>query len=147
MRPMPNNATIPTIEGLTPLILWYTLAGLVGIGALIILGDKVLEVFKKHREDEKAKEDGTIQGQLDKINKRLDTIDDYIRESDKKFDRDNRRLNSLEANVAHIERGINALARAELAHLQHDITGNHTDNLGQAEREITNYLTKKEADT
>jgi len=139
--------TLPTVEGLTPLILWYTFVGVVGIGGLIVLYGKVVEVFQKHRknkEDAKAKEDGTIQGQLKEINKRLDTIDDYIRESDKKFDRDNRRLNSLETNVAHIEKGINALARAELAHIQHDMTGNHTDNLGQAEKEITNYLTKKE---
>lgn len=138
---------LPAVEGLTPTILWYTFVGIVGIGGLIVLYGKVMEVFqtrRKNKEDAKAKEDGTIQGQLDKINKRLDTIDDYIRESDKKFDRDNRRLNSLEANVAHIERGINALARAELAHIQHDMTGNHTDNLGQAEKEITNYLTKKE---
>ena len=138
---------LPTVEGLTPLILWYTFVGVVGIGGLIVLYGKVVEVFQKRRkdkEDAKAKEDGTIQGQLKEINKRLDTIDDYIRESDKKFDRDNRRLNSLETNVAHIEKGINALARAELAHIQHDMTGNHTDNLGQAEKEITNYLTKKE---
>ena len=140
-------SALPTVEGLTPVILWYTFVGVVGIGGLIVLYGKVVEVFQKHRknrEDAKAKEDGTIQGQLKEINKRLDTIDDYIRESDKKFDRDNRRLNSLEANVAHIEKGINALARAELAHIQHDMTGNHTDNLGQAEREITNYLTRKE---
>lgn len=138
---------LPAVEGLTPMILWYTFVGVVGIGGLIVLYGKVVEVFQKHRknkEDAKAKEDGTIKGQLDKINKRLDTIDDYIRESDKKFDRDNRRLNSLEANVAHIEKGINALARAELAHIQHDLTGNHTDNLGRAETEITNYLTRKE---
>lgn len=141
------QSALPTVEGLTPVILWYTFVGVVGIGGLIVLYGKVVEVFQKHRknrEDAKAKEDGTIQGQLKEINRRLDTIDDYIRESDKKFDRDNRRLNSLEANVAHIEKGINALARAELAHIQHDITGNHTDNLGQAEKEITNYLTKKE---
>ena len=141
---------LPTVEGLTPLILWYTFVGVVGIGALIVLYGKVVEVFQKHKknkDDARAKEDGTIQGQLKEINKRLDTIDDYIRESDKKFDRDNRRLNSLESNVAHIEKGINALARAELAHIQHDMTGNHTDNLGQAEKEITNYLTKKEEES
>lgn len=138
---------IPSVEGLTPIILWYTFVGIIGIGGLIVLYGKVVEVFQRHRknkEDAKAKEDGTIQGQLSEINKRLDSIDEYIRESDRKFARDNSRLNTLDANVAHIERGINALARAELAHIQHDITGNHTDNLGQAEREITNYLTKKE---
>lgn len=135
---------LPAVEGLTPYVLWYTFIGIVGICGLIVLYGKVVEVFKsrkKDKEDAKAKEDGTIRGQLDKISKRLDAIDDYIKESDKKFDRDNRRLNALEGNVRHIEKGINALARAELAHIQHDLTGNHTDNLGRAETEITNYLT------
>lgn len=141
--------TLPTVEGLSPTILWYTFVGIVGICALVVLVGKVVETIQKQRDrkaNKNATQDGTIQGQLDKINKRLDTIDDYIRESDRKFDRDNRRLNSLETNVTHIERGINALARAELAHIQHDLTGNHTDNLGKAEREITNYLTNKEED-
>lgn len=142
--------TLPTVEGLSPVILWYTLVGLVGLGGLVVLGDKVMDVFRKHKqkkEDMKAKEDGTIQGQLDKISKRLDTIDEYIKESDRKFDRDNRRLNVLEGNVRHIEAGINALARAELAHIQHDLTGNHSDNLGKAETEIMNYLTQRKGET
>ena len=143
------QSNLPSVEGLSPIILWYTLVGLVGIGGLIVLYGKVVDVFQQHRmrkDDEEAKKDGTIQGQLDKINKRLDVIDEYIKDSDKKFDRDNRRLNTLEGQVSHIERGINALARAELAHIQHDLTGNHTDNLGKAETEITDYLTKKGAE-
>lgn len=137
---------LPVVEGLTSLVLWYTLVGMVGIATLIVLFDKVADVFrkrKKRNDDKKAKEDGTIQGQLNQINKRLDSIDDYIRESDQKFNRDNKRLNSLDKDVEHITAGINALARAELAHIQHDLTGNHTDSLGLAEREITDYLTKK----
>ena len=31
---------MPTVEGLSPEILWYTLIGLVGLGSLIVLGDK-----------------------------------------------------------------------------------------------------------
>jgi len=137
---------LPTIEGLTPTIVWYTLVGIVGVMALIVLYGKVESFFierKARKSNEKAKEDGTIQGQLDKINRKLDSIDDFIRETNTRFDRDNRRLNVLETDTDRIAKGINALARAELAHLQHDITGNHTDNLGLAEREITDYLTQK----
>lgn len=140
------QSTLPSIEGLTPTVVWYTLVGLVGIGTLIVLYDKVRTVFKnrqKEKQDDKAKEDGTIQGQLDKINKRLDTIDDYIRESDRKFDRDNRRITALEDQSRDINLGIKALARASLAHLQHDITGNHVDTLKKAEEMITDYLTDK----
>ena len=41
---------MPSVEGLTPEILWYTLIGLVGLGGLAILVDKVLEIFRKHQE-------------------------------------------------------------------------------------------------
>lgn len=138
--------TLPSVEGLTPLIIWYTFIGVVGIGGLIVLYGKVVEVFQKHRknrEDAKAKEDGTIQGQLDKISKRLDSIDDYIKESDRRFDRDNQRLNALEEQNRDIRTGIKAIARASLAHLQHDITGNHVEALKEAESMITDYLTDR----
>lgn len=138
--------TLPTIEGLSPAIIWYTFVGLVGFGALIVLYGKVRTVFKdlkKDKEDERAKEDGTIQGQLDKISKRLDSIDDYIKESDRRFDRDNQRLNALEEQNKDIRTGIKAIARASLAHLQHDITGNHVEALKEAESMITDYLTDR----
>lgn len=138
--------TLPTIEGLSPDIIWYTFVGLVGFGALIVLYGKVRTVFKdlkKDKDDERAKEDGTIQGQLDKISKRLDSIDGFIKEANQRFDRDNRRLNALEAQSDDISRGIRALARASLAHLQHDITGNHVETLKEAEGMITDYLTDR----
>lgn len=133
---------LPAIEGITPVILWYTMIGLVGIGALIVLGDKVAKVFRDHKERKQNKEaerDGTIQGQLDRLS---ETITKYIKESDAKFDRDNRRLNALEKQAADTNQGIKALARASLAHLQHDITGNHVESLKSAEQMITDYLTK-----
>lgn len=137
---------LPSVEGLTPETLWWTFAGLVALGTLYVLYGKVRKTYrdeKAAKNDAQAEKDGTIQGQLNKISKRLADIESYMRESDERFERDNRRLNTLERDTEHISQGINALARAELAHLQHDITGNHTDNLGIAEREITDYLTRK----
>ena len=134
---------MPAVEGITPAILWYTMVGLVGIGALIVLGDKVAKVFRDYKERKQNRDserDGTIQGQLDRLS---DTITKYIKESDAKFDRDNRRINALEKQAADTNKGIKALARASLAHLQHDITGNHVESLKSAEKTITDYLTEK----
>lgn len=134
---------LPSIEGLTPVILWYTIVGLVGIGALIVLGDKVAKVFRDHKERKQnrdAERDGTIQGQLDRLSK---TITEYIQESNARFDRDNRRINALEKQAEDTNRGIKALARASLAHLQHDISGNHVERLKEAESMITDYLTER----
>lgn len=134
---------LPSIEGITPVILWYTIVGLVGIGALIVLGDKVAKVFRDHKERKQnrdAERDGTIQGQLDRLSK---TITEYIQESNARFDRDNRRINALEKQAEDTNRGIKALARASLAHLQHDISGNHVERLKEAESMITDYLTER----
>ena len=138
--------TLPAVEGLTPLILWYTLAGFAGISALVILCDKLAEVFRGHRrrrECAEARGEEPLRNEVSRLGRRLDAMDNFIRDIDRRFDRDNLRLNSLEISVSDIDRGINALARAELAHIQHDLTGNHSDNLGRAEKEITNYLTRK----
>ena len=137
---------LPTVEGLTPVILWYTLVGIAGLGALVVLVDKVAEVFRRQRqrrETAQSREEGSFRSEVSGVCRRLDALEDQARESDRKLDRDNWRLNVLEIGVTDIERGINALARAELAHIQHDLTGNHSDNLGRAEKEITNYLTRK----
>lgn len=134
---------LPSIEGITPVILWYTIVGLVGIGALIVLGDKVAKVFRDHKERKQnrdAERDGTIQGQLDRLSK---TITEYIQESNARFDRDNRRINALEKQAEDTNLGIKALARASLAHLQHDISGNHVERLKEAESMITDYLTER----
>lgn len=134
---------LPSIEGLTPVILWYTVVGLVGIGGLIVLWDKVAKVFRDRRErkqNREAERDGTIQGQLDRLSK---TITEYIQESNARFDRDNRRINALEKQAEDTNRGIKALARASLAHLQHDISGNHVERLKEAESMITDYLTER----
>lgn len=141
-----QTGQLPAIEGVTPGILWFTLIGLVGIGTIIVLADKVVDVFRKRRErkrNEESERDGTIQGQLNTISHHLDSIDEYIKESDRRFDRDNRRLNALEKQADDTNKGIKALARASLAHLQHDITGNHVDALKKAEDTITDYLTEK----
>ena len=43
--------SLPSVEGLTPTIMWYTFVGVVGICALIILYDKVRDVFVKRSVD------------------------------------------------------------------------------------------------
>ena len=63
---------MPTVEGLTPDILWYTLAGLVGIGALIVLADKVIDVFRKR----KKTAGGTLYDQMQKQDARITAIED-----------------------------------------------------------------------
>lgn len=134
------------IEGITLESLWSTLGTLVAIGGLIVLWDKVREVFRKHKRqkaEEEAANDVTLNSRLDKISNKLDGIDDFIREANERFDRDNRRLNALEKQAEDTHDGIAALCRSSLAHINHDLTGNGIDTLRKAQEEINGYLTRR----
>lgn len=132
------------IEGITLEALWTTLGTLVAIGGIIVLYDKVKEVFKKRkreRAEEAAADDLTLNDRLDKISNKLDQIDDFMRETNERFDRDNRRLNMLEKHAEDTRNGIGALCRSSLAHITHDLTGNGVETLKKAQEEINEYLT------
>lgn len=145
---------LPAVEGLTPTILWYTLVGVVGICALIILWDKVRQVFKNRkneRRDQEAEHDGTIQGQLDKMNKQIAEIQADLKkqfaEYDKKFANDKgtldmhtRQINSQQAQIDRLASGQKAACRGILALLNHEITGNSVDKLKTAKERMENYL-------
>lgn len=145
---------LPAVEGMTPTILWYTFVGVVGICALIILWDKVRDVFakgKKRREDQEAEHDGTIQGQLDKMNKQITEIQADLKkqfaEYDRKFasdkemlDMHTRQINTQQTQIGNIYSGQKAQCRGILALLNHEITGNSVDKLKIAKEKMEEYL-------
>ena len=141
---------LPTVEGLSPTILWYTLVGVVGIGALIVLYDKVRDVFRKRqaeKKNEEAEKDGTIQGQLDKMSKQIDELKTDINKKftayDSQFANDKNMLDMHTRQQKHIDRlygGQKAVCRGILALLNHEITGNSVDKLKRAQDLIQDYL-------
>lgn len=138
------------VEGMTPEILWYTLIGLVGIGTLIVLVDKVMEVFrKKHERDElkKQPEDKLAENISEKVLKKLEP---RFEEIDRKLANDNALIKShtrvLEEHhdqIKAIQAGNKVLCRGVLAMLSHEINGNSKDKLEASRQEITDYLIEK----
>ena len=141
---------MPSVEGLTPTVLWYTLVGLVGIGSLVILFDKVAEVFRKRKERQQLQQ--TPSEELaDSISaKIMDALEPRFAEIDRKLDTDKTRLDAHERQFANhgkqigaIEEGQKVLCRGILALLSHEINGNSDDKLRASQSEITNYLIDK----
>lgn len=149
-----TEQVLPAVEGLTPAILWYTFVGVVGICALIIMYDKVRDVFAKRRKekkDQEAEHDGTIQGQLDKMNKQITEIQADLKkqfaEYDKKFaadketlDMHTRQINGQQSQIDRLAAGQKAACRGILALLNHEITGNSVDKLKTAKEKMEDYL-------
>lgn len=141
---------MPSVEGLTPAILWYTLVGLVGIGSLIILSDKVLDVFrqKKKRDELKAKPEDELaetisEMVLKKLEPKFKEIDDKLANDNALIKSHTRALEEHRDQINAIEAGNKVLCRGILALLSHEINGNSTEKLKASHQEITDYLIEK----
>lgn len=138
------------VEGLTPEVLWYTLIGLVGIGSLIVLADKVADVFRKRREREKLKQQpedklaDTISAKvLSKLEPRFTEIERKLATDKSRLDEHTRILGMHQDQLANIEQGNKVMCRGILALLSHEINGNSDDKLRASQAELTNYLIEK----
>ena len=141
---------MPTVEGLSPEILWYTLIGIVGIGALVVLADKVIEVFRKHKERRSMEQtppaelaDTISKAVLERLEPRFEEIDRKLANDKLRLDAHERRLAEQHDQVDVIENGQKVQCRGILALLSHEINGNSTDKLKASQAEITNYLIDK----
>lgn len=135
------------IEGITPDMLWTFILVLAGLGALIVLGDKVLDVWRKYKA-RKAIKDGP-EGQLaENISKRiLAELEPRLQGIEEKLKNDNRRLDIqsqqiavLEANNADGKEARKIILSTCRALASHEINGNSVDKLSAALASIDNYL-------
>ena len=147
--------SLPKVEGLSPTILWYTLVGLVGIGALIIMFDKVSEVFRKRKQRQNdreqlsstditdriaAKVEEKLEPKFTEINEKFNEIDVKLSKDKENIDMHTRQLNAYERRVDKLEKGNNALIHGVFALLGHSIDGNGLDRLKSAHKAMQNYL-------
>jgi len=141
---------LPDVEGLTPEILWYTLIGLVGIGTLVILADKVADVFRRKRERDRLRNapgDALAESISQKV---LENLEPRFEEIDRKLDNDKTRLDAHERALSHISEtetsnreGFAALCGAMIAVLDHELHNGNTEQMEKARDELNHYLTHK----
>ena len=140
------------IEGITPAMLWTFLVVLVGLMALVVLGDKVADVFRKakkrKKEETELTETDITERIADKVMEQLTPkLDEKFAEIDRKLANDRNDLvmhtNQLNATTARVDRLDNdskALLHGMSALLSHSINGNCTDRLKRTQTAMNNYL-------
>lgn len=153
------DGQVPKIEGISPDMLWTFMVVLVGLAALLVLGYKVVEIFRK--EHERRVEKQQLNGQditdkiADKVMEKLQPkLDEKFAEFDKKFedidkaikeDHDTiglhtRQLNAQEDRVDRLDDNSKALCHGLFALLSHEINGNSIEKLQKAHDAMKNYL-------
>lgn len=127
--------TVQAIEGITPTMLWNFVYVLLGIAAVVILLDKVADVWRRHKA-RKAQPVGSIEDRLKKIEDRLTDIDN-------KLTVDKRRLDALENEMDKTSEGFVVLCKSMDALIEHERTGDGDGKLSEAQRLIKDYTFKR----
>lgn len=138
------------IEGITPQALWTFLVVLVGLGTLVVLADKVMDVWRKHKARQKI-ETGPESQLAEEISKKvLEKLEPRFQEIDRKLNNDKVRLDDQAQRLAALgsrndvlEAGQKVMCRGMLALLSHEINGNSTDKLRDAQTDVNNFLIDK----
>ena len=148
-----------SIEGITPTMLWTFMVVLVGLMALVVLGDKVMDVFRnaQKRKKEKQELDGqditdriadkvlekltpTLDAKFDEISKNFDDIDKKLAADKEAIDMHTRQLNAQEGRVDRLDNDTRALLHGVSALLGHEIDGNSIDKVKRTNDAMKNYL-------
>lgn len=139
---------MPAIEGFTPDMLWTALKVIVGLCALVVLWDKVRDVFAsaKKRKDAKRPElaDEISEKVLEKLEPRFSEIDRKLASDKATIDGHTRQIEALNLRTDNQDTGLRALCHGMLALLDNaEKCGNGSQEITDAKKSFTNYLADK----
>lgn len=130
------------IEGITPGDLWIFLYVLVALAALILLIDKVIDVFRRYKQRKEAGKPelaDEIAGKVkDQLKPTFEEIDRKLANDKQRLDGHDRELGSLTKRMDQTESGIRVLIRGMLAMMEQDPDEQH-----KAMKSLKDYLIDK----
>ena len=148
-----------TIEGITPGMLWTFCVVLVGLLALVVLVNKVVEIARKEHERRVNREQlngqditerianavmvkltPELNSKFDEVNKKFEEIDRKLSNDKAQIESHTRQLNAFENRVNQLEGGNKALCHGVFALLSHEVNGNSVDKIKKAQDAMKNYL-------
>lgn len=138
-----------TLEGITPDMIWTFLIVLAGLGALIVAGDKVIDVFRRQHQRSLIRQRGPEIAEeisrkvLEKMEPRLNEMDRKLSNDKALIEDHTKKLLLLTNRLNTWEDGQKAQCRGVLALLSHEINGNSIDKLKAAQDGINNYLIER----
>lgn len=130
------------IEGINPGDLWIFMYVLVGLAALFLLADKVIEVFRKYRQRREAGKPelaDEIAGKVkDQLKPTFDEIDRKLANDKQRLDGHDRQIEELVTSNTQSNSGIRVLIRAVLAMMEKD-----QEDETKAKKAMTDWLIEK----
>ena len=136
---------MPEIQGLTPAIVWITLAGIVGLCLIFIIGYNVYNAIHTIVERRKTRREAEKPDLADKISvKVMEKIEPRLKEIEDKLDKDKNRLDNHEKLIADVQNSQMDIKNGMVAICQTLVVIMNFGNLGDSKevKEATSALQK-----
>ena len=135
------------IEGITPTYLWIFVYVAIAICGIIILVDKVADVFRHRKQRQEAGKpelaDKIAAKVMEKLRPDFDEIDTKLTAANTRLDGHDRDIKTLYDRTDQDRNGIRALVVGVLALLNHELHNGNTNELDEAQKELNKYLIDK----
>lgn len=142
---------MPTIEGLTPSVLWTTIYGILAICAVFLVAYKVYDALHTINERKQKKREIDRPDFAEEVSQKvIEKLEPRFKEIEKNLDKDKNRLDNHEFVISRIQEnqedtrnGLVAICKYLMAMAQYGHIGENSEGMNKAISEMTQYLATK----
>lgn len=141
---------MPTVEGLTPQILWYMLYGLFAVCLLFLIGYRVYDAIHTMAERRRHKKEAEKPDFAEKVSKqvikelgpRLEQIESNLEKDKKRLETHEQLITGMQTGQKDIHEGLSAIAEFMLVITNYGNLGD-SDEIKKASVDLQKFLAKK----
>ncbi len=142
---------MPTVEGLTPTVLWTTLYGFIALCILFIVVYKVYDAIRTIMDRKRRQRESEKPDFAEEVSQKvIDKLEPRFKEIERNLDRDKSRLDNHEMIIADAKKaqeetrdGLVAICKYLMAITQYSNLGSNNSKMEEATAEMTQYLATK----
>ena len=141
---------MPSVEGLTPQIMWYTLYGFFAVCLLFLIGFRVYDAIHTLAERRRQKKEAEKPDFAEKVSKqvikelgpRLEQIESNLEKDKKRLETHEQLITGMQTGQREIHDGLSAIAKFMLVISNYGNLGEH-EEIKKASTELQKFLAEK----
>ena len=141
---------MPTVEGLTPTILWYMMYGLIACGLIFLIGFRVYDACHTLAERRRQKREAAKPDFADKVSKkvitelgpRLEEIESNLSKDKKRLETHEQLISGMQTGQREVHDGLSAIAKFMLVITNYGNIGSD-EKVKEASIELQKFLAEK----
>ena len=141
---------MPTVEGLTPQLMWYTLYGFFAVCLLFLIGFRVYDAIHTLAERRRQKREAEKPDFAEKVSKRvikelgprLEQIESNLEKDKKRLETHEQLISSMQSGQKDVHEGLSAIAEFMLVVTNYGNLGD-SEEIKKASVDLQKFLAKK----